>query len=121
MRAVTTTTTTVDGETVGVVERLELAWAGDELWVVNTLFSCLAGVDARYSFVPRWRPPFVSRMAAEDRCHLNGMAMRDGRPEGATVNDVLLSCVAGAIGAYLRAKGDDPGGFNLLAGIRFWF
>jgi uncharacterized protein (TIGR03032 family) len=68
----------------------EIAWGTDrdgdpDLWIVNTLFSCLAGLDARYSFVPRWRPPFVTGLAAEDRCHLNGMAMRDGAPAFATV------------------------------------
>jgi uncharacterized protein (TIGR03032 family) len=47
---------------------------------VNTLFSCLAIPDVATSFRPLWRPPFVSRLAAEDRCHLNGLAMRDGRP-----------------------------------------
>src|SRR2546430_388764 len=38
----------------------ELAWAGDELWIVNTRFSCLCMLDPDYSFVPRWRPPFIS-------------------------------------------------------------
>ena len=47
---------------------------------VNTLFSCLARPSAAASFDPVWRPPFVSRLAAEDRCHLNGLALRDGRP-----------------------------------------
>jgi len=47
---------------------------------VNTLFSCLAAVSDAHSFAPLWRPPFVSRLAAEDRCHLNGMAMAEGRP-----------------------------------------
>jgi len=46
----------------------------------NTLFSCLATVSDTHSFKPLWKPPFVSRLAAEDRCHLNGLAMRDGRP-----------------------------------------
>lgn len=47
---------------------------------VNTLFSCLARPSRTASFDPVWRPPFVTRLAAEDRCHLNGVAMRDGRP-----------------------------------------
>lgn len=47
---------------------------------VNTLFSCLATVSERHSFVPLWRPPFVSKLAAEDRCHLNGLALEDGHP-----------------------------------------
>jgi len=51
---------------------------------VNTLFGCIAAVSDGHSFRPLWMPPFVSRLAAEDRCHLNGMAMADGRPLYAT-------------------------------------
>ncbi|MCA9635356.1 MAG: TIGR03032 family protein [Myxococcales bacterium] len=47
---------------------------------VNTLFSCLATVSERASFAPLWRPPWISRLAAEDRCHLNGLALEDGAP-----------------------------------------
>lgn len=46
---------------------------------VNALFSCLATVSAAHSFTPLWRPPFISRLAAEDRCHLNGLATEGGR------------------------------------------
>ena len=53
----------------------EMAWGGDELWIVNTRFSCLCTLDPNYSFVPRWRPSFITALAAEDRCHLNGLAM----------------------------------------------
>jgi uncharacterized protein (TIGR03032 family) len=79
----------------------EIAWgttAGGEpeLWIVNTLFSCLAGLDRRFAFTPRWRPPFVSALAPEDRCHLNGLAMRGGRPAFVTV----------------MAATDDPGGWR---------
>lgn len=59
---------------------------------VNTLFSCLARPSAAASFDPVWRPSFVSRLAAEDRCHLNGLAMRDGAP--AFVTAVGVSDVA---------------------------
>lgn len=62
----------------------DIAWAGDEIWVVNTRFSCLCTLDPRYSFVPRWRPAFVSALAPEDRCHLNGLGVRDGRPRYVT-------------------------------------
>jgi uncharacterized protein (TIGR03032 family) len=58
----------------------ELAWVGGELWVVNTRFSCLSTLSPDYSFVPKWRPPFVSALAAEDRCHLNGLTLVGGRP-----------------------------------------
>lgn len=59
---------------------------------VNTLFSCLATISERSSFQPLWRPPFLSGLVPEDRCHLNGLAMRDGRP--AFVSVVSTSDVA---------------------------
>jgi uncharacterized protein (TIGR03032 family) len=62
----------------------EVAWVADELWIVSTRFSCLCTLDPDYSFVPRWRPPFISALAAEDRCHLNGLAIVDARPKYAT-------------------------------------
>lgn len=59
----------------------DLAFAADgSLVFANTLFSCIAAVSATHSFKPLWRPPFVSRLAAEDRCHLNGIALRAGQP-----------------------------------------
>lgn len=64
----------------------EMAWgAGGELWVVNTLFSSLATLHEDFSFVPRWRPPFITDLAGEDRCHLNGLAMDRGQPKFVTV------------------------------------
>jgi uncharacterized protein (TIGR03032 family) len=51
---------------------------------VNTLFGCLATPSERHSFVPIWRPSFISKLAAEDRCHLNGLAMDQGRPRYVT-------------------------------------
>jgi uncharacterized protein (TIGR03032 family) len=62
----------------------ELAWVGDELWLVNTRFSCLCTLDRDYSFVPRWRPSFVTDLAAEDRCHLNGLCLVEGKPRFVT-------------------------------------
>ncbi|MDE2080661.1 MAG: wax ester/triacylglycerol synthase family O-acyltransferase [Burkholderiales bacterium] len=38
-----------------------------------------------------------------------------GKGLGCTVNDVLLACVAGAIGGYLRERGDDPAGKEIRA------
>lgn len=51
---------------------------------VNTRHSCLATLDDRLSFRPVWKPPFISALAEEDRCHLNGLAMADGVPRYAT-------------------------------------
>jgi uncharacterized protein (TIGR03032 family) len=63
----------------GNVDIHELDFVGDELWFVNTRFSCLCTLDLDHSFVPRWRPPWVSAYGLEDRCHLNGMAVVDDR------------------------------------------
>jgi uncharacterized protein (TIGR03032 family) len=68
----------------GEIQAHELCWAGNELWVANTLFSCLCTVGGDYSFVPHWHPPFISALASEDRCHLNGFAFEDDKPRYAT-------------------------------------
>jgi uncharacterized protein (TIGR03032 family) len=69
----------------GNIQIHEMAWgARDELWAVNTRFSCLCTLDRSASFTPRWRPPFVSELEPSDRCHLNGLAMVDGRPRYVT-------------------------------------
>jgi uncharacterized protein (TIGR03032 family) len=85
----------------GGIQCHEIAWGSTnsgeaDLWIVNTLFSCLAGLDPGYSFVPRWRPPFISQLVAQDRCHLNGLAMRHGSPAFVTV----------------MASTDEPGGWR---------
>ena len=64
----------------GNIHGHDLAWGTDGLWVVNTLFSCLCTLHSSYNFVPRWRPPFVTQLTDQDRCHLNGLAMDAGRP-----------------------------------------
>jgi uncharacterized protein (TIGR03032 family) len=59
--------------------------AGDAPVFVSTLYSCIATVSPGYSFKPLWWPPFISRIAPEDRCHLNGMALENGKPRFATL------------------------------------
>jgi uncharacterized protein (TIGR03032 family) len=73
------------GNTTGDLDIHDMAVDGQgRLVFVNTLFGCLATLSDTHSFKPLWRPPFVSRLAAEDRCHLNGLAMKDGRPAHVT-------------------------------------
>lgn len=63
----------------------DMGYGGDgTLYFVNTLFSCVCRQDVDYSFVPVWRPSWITGLAAEDRCHLNGIAIVDGRPRFAT-------------------------------------
>lgn len=74
------------GYTTGDIDIHDVAVDGEGVTVfANTLFSCLATFSDRFSFQPLWRPTFVSRIAAEDRCHLNGLAIVDGHPRYVTV------------------------------------
>jgi uncharacterized protein (TIGR03032 family) len=70
------------------IQAHEAAWVetpgGSEFWIVNTLFSCLCALHPHYSFAPRWRPPFISALRPEDRCHLNGLAVVNGQPRYVT-------------------------------------
>lgn len=56
----------------------------NELYAVNTLFSCIVKIDDNYNFTPFWSPPQIDKITSEDRCHLNGMAMLNGKPKYAT-------------------------------------
>jgi uncharacterized protein (TIGR03032 family) len=56
----------------------------NELWFINTRFSCLCRLDHEHSFLPHWRPPFVRGLSPQDRCHLNGLGMVEGRPKYVT-------------------------------------
>ncbi|MGZ0189267.1 MAG: TIGR03032 family protein [Alphaproteobacteria bacterium] len=50
-----------------------------------TLFNCLGQVSETHSFQPVWKPPFISKLAAEDRCHMNGLAGENGAPAYVTM------------------------------------
>lgn len=78
----------------GQVDIHGLNWGDNGLWAVVTSFSCLALIDENYSFTPKWHPPFVTQLAPEDRCHLNGVAMADGAPAYVT-----------ALGTHNEAQG----------------
>lgn len=54
------------------------------LILVDTLHSCLATLDKVHSFRPIWKPSFISQLAPEDRCHLNGLGMSEGIPKYVT-------------------------------------
>ena len=57
----------------------DVAFDGEGLLLAASRFSCLARLSHDYSFAPVWKPAFVSDLVPEDRCHLNGLAIRDGR------------------------------------------
>lgn len=70
---------------------------------VATRFNCLATVSARHSFRPLWKPPFISAIAGEDRCHLNGLALVNGEPR------YLTMCGRGDTAGSWREQRHDGG------------
>lgn len=81
------------GYTTGHVDMHDVAVdRNGRIIFVNTMFGCLATLSERANFQPLWQPPFLSALVPEDRCHLNGLAMKDGQP--AYVTTVSRSDVA---------------------------
>ena len=74
-----------NAQTIGDLDIHELGIRSNgKVVFVNTKYSCLAELSQTHSFKPIWKPKFVSKLAPEDRCHLNGLAMVDGRPKYVT-------------------------------------
>jgi uncharacterized protein (TIGR03032 family) len=74
-----------NAQTIGDVDIHEVGVDGQgRVIFVNTRYSCLCTLDLSNSFKPIWKPPFISKLAAEDRCHMNGLAMHEGKPRYVT-------------------------------------
>ena len=75
------------GYTTGDVDAHDVMVDETGVVFVNTLFSCLARPSETHSFQPIWQPPYITRLAAEDRCHMNGLAVKNGQA-------AFVSCVS---------------------------
>ncbi|MDJ0649235.1 MAG: TIGR03032 family protein [Xenococcaceae cyanobacterium MO_188.B19] len=74
------------GYTTGNLDIHDVVIDKDERVIfVNTLFSCLGTVSETHSFIPLWKPKFISQLAPQDRCHLNGLALENGLPRYVTL------------------------------------
>ena len=74
-----------NAQTIGDVDIHELGIRKNgKVVFVNTKYSCLSELSPTHSFKAIWKPKFVSKLAPEDRCHLNGLAMVDGEPKYVT-------------------------------------
>lgn len=51
-----------------------------QVYFISALFSCIGKPSRMGSFELFWSPPWITKTAAEDRCHLNGLCIRDGKP-----------------------------------------
>lgn len=65
----------------GRVDMHDIAFGKEGIWAVNTSFSCLCNLTGQHNFIPRWKPPFITKLAPEDRCHMNGLVLVDGVPK----------------------------------------
>jgi uncharacterized protein (TIGR03032 family) len=99
---------------------------GDVLFI-NTRHSCLATISATHAFKPLWKPKFISRLAPEDRCHLNGLAMENGRARYVTAcstGDILESWRGGQrdAGVLIDIETDAivADGFSMPHSPRVW-
>ncbi len=68
----------------GEIDLHDMAWGAEGLWAVNTRFSCLSIINDDLSFYNKWTPSFISDQTPDDRCHLNGMALENGKPKYVT-------------------------------------
>ncbi|HLT43112.1 MAG TPA: TIGR03032 family protein [Luteimonas sp.] len=74
-----------NAQTIGDLDIHELGIRSNgKVVFVNTKYSCLAELSQTHSFKAIWKPDFISKLAPEDRCHLNGLAMVDGKPRYVT-------------------------------------
>lgn len=62
----------------------EMEYCDDELYFINTKFSCLCIKNQNTSFKPIWKPPFITLLQPLDKCHLNGFCTRDKKPRYVT-------------------------------------
>lgn len=84
----------------GTLDLHDLAWSDKGLVAVNTAFSCLSVLSHQFSFEPIWKPSFITKLFPEDRCHLNGIAIKDGKVKYVTAlgtGDSALSWKAGML------------------------
>ncbi len=96
--------------TTGILDAHDVGQlANGQIIFVNTLFNCLATTSPKESFIPVWKPYFISDIAGEDRCHLNGMAMEGGQPRYVT------ACATSDVAAGWRAH---RGGGGVVIDVR---
>jgi uncharacterized protein (TIGR03032 family) len=62
----------------GYLAAHDMAFIKDEILAINTMFSAICKFSHNNSFDVVWKPPFISQIEPEDRCHLNGMAVENG-------------------------------------------
>ncbi|MEO2047441.1 MAG: TIGR03032 family protein [Pirellulales bacterium] len=73
-----------DENVTGKLNVHDIAFAGNQLVFANTKYNCIARPSTTHHFARGWQPLFISDLSAGDRCHLNGVGVRNGRPRVVT-------------------------------------
>ena len=68
----------------GRVDMHDIKFGKEGIFAINSSFSCHCLVNGKHNFIPVWKPKFITELVSEDRCHLNGLVMKDGYPKYAT-------------------------------------
>jgi uncharacterized protein (TIGR03032 family) len=68
----------------GKVDAHDVAFGARGVYFANTKFNAIARVSSNKRFVHCWQPWFIDGLVRGDRCHLNGLGMRNNRPAIAT-------------------------------------
>ena len=53
----------------------------NKIYFCSSLFNCVCQLSSNNNFDVHWKPPWVNKIAQEDRCHLNGLCCVDGIPK----------------------------------------
>lgn len=57
---------------------------GGDPYFISAVYSCVCQPSDDHSFKVYWKPPWITKVAAEDRTHLNGLCSLDGVPRYVT-------------------------------------
>ena len=68
----------------GNVDMHDIAMGTEGIWAINSSFSCLCLINGHHNFIPKWRPKFITELTPDDRCHLNGLVLEEGKPRYVT-------------------------------------
>lgn len=74
----------VGATTTGMINVHDVCVSDQGVFFVSCNFNCVAKLHKQWSFEPYWIPTFIGELEYGDKCHLNCLALENGRPKYAT-------------------------------------
>ena len=68
----------------GKVDAHDVAFGERGIYFANTRYNAITRTSKEKRFRRDWQPPFIDGLVRGDRCHLNGLGMRNDKPAMAT-------------------------------------